>query len=164
MVTRSAIVATPFGCFERRSGIKNTAGPERLDERQEREPEDRKIVRIDRCKKLRTQSFKAVSPDRSEDLVTGTIQIAIKKGLAEGSYDQPRDFGIFPRYGLVDRQDDGADQAVFDSTERQQCCSSGILRRRFLEPGSVVVKNLVGARLAGEVVELLEILVGVPPR
>jgi len=79
LVTRSAIVATPFGCFERRSGIKNTAGPERLEERQERKPEDRKIVPIDRCKKLRTQSFKAVSPDRSEDLVTGTILESVRK-------------------------------------------------------------------------------------
>ena len=69
------------------SAFDDALAPERIEERDERKPENGEIVAVDLLEQLHAERFKLIGPDRAQDFVSGggEVKCALSVGLSAPS-------------------------------------------------------------------------------
>src|SRR5216683_2376900 len=79
-----------------------------VEQRQQRQAEDREIIALDALEQLRTQAFELIDADRGERVVAERRQISVEKAVAESPHGEAGAVDQTPDHRAVAHHRDGA--------------------------------------------------------
>src|SRR6185437_12553661 len=116
-----------------------------VEQRQQRQAEDRKIIALDALEQLRAQSLELIDADRRQRVVAERRQIAIEETIAESAHGEARTIHTVPDCRAVLNHGDGAHQLVSLAAQRGELRARLAAIARLVEPDAGALEHLVGA-------------------